>query len=117
MDKTESEGKPRFLKSVSNLLRKLDRGQLWTDLEGGMAEIIDGLKLHGGVGKVTIEVTAKMKNGQLMFDSKFAKVVPQAARVPTIMFEDADGELTQADPRQPQFGVVEEVEFRNRASQ
>ncbi len=99
-------GPKRFLKSVGSVLRKLDRGQLWTDLESGMADVVDGLKLHGGVGKITIEINAKMKNGQLMLDSKFSKVVPQAARVPTIMFEGDDGELTDMDPRQPRLNVV-----------
>lgn len=102
------------MKSAIQLIREADRGQLLTDFEGALAEIINAVELHGGSGEIAIKLKIKKRGDAYMVSSELKHAVPQPPRVDALFFFDpSTAELTRKDPRQPDLPAVVEADFRN----
>lgn len=102
------------MKSAIQLIREADRGQLLTDFEGALEEIIQAVENHGGKGTITIKIGLSKRNEAYVIDSKLDHSVPQPPRLPVIMFFNAEqGEFSRADPRQPTLPAVVDADFSN----
>ncbi|GGF38477.1 hypothetical protein GCM10011321_31750 [Youhaiella tibetensis] len=104
------------MKSAIQLIREADRGQLLTDMEGALQEIVNAMELYGGTGDMTIKLKVKKKGDAYMIGSELKFTVPQPPRIEAMFFFDADeGEFTRRDPRQPQIpSVVQAADFNPR---
>lgn len=47
------------MKAAIQIIREADRGQLLTDLQGGLDEIVNGIEQHGGQGEIVIKLKIK----------------------------------------------------------
>jgi len=102
------------MKSAIQLIREADRGQLLTDFEGSLDEIINAIELHGGVGEINIKLKIKKRGDAYMVSSELKHQVPQPPRVDALFFFDPEkAELTRKDPRQPDLPAVVEADFKN----
>lgn len=104
------------MKAAIDLIATADRGQLKTDLQNGLDEIVNAIEINGGgTGEVKITLTIKRKGDAYQIGSKLDVKVPQKPRLDSIRFFDADsGELVGRDPRQPDLPVVREADFQNK---
>lgn len=102
------------MKSAIQLIREADRGQLLTDFEGALDEIVNAIELHGGVGEINIKLKIKKRGDAYMVSSELKSAIPQPPRVDALFFFDADkAEFTRKDPRQPDLPMVVDADFRN----
>ncbi len=102
------------MKSAIQLIREADRGQLLSDFEEALQDIVNAIEEHGGKGVIKITLGLTKRNDAYMIESKLDHVIPQAPRAPAIMFFNADqGEFSRADPRQPVLPVVVDAETTN----
>jgi hypothetical protein len=103
------------MKSVMQLIREADRGQLLDDAEQALQEIVNAIEMHGGAGEMTFKFKVKKKGDAYLIGSEMKHSVPQPPRVEALFFFDADeGELTRKDPRQPQLQSVVDADSFNR---
>lgn len=104
------------MKSILEIIRKADRGQLLTDAEQHLSDIANAIEKHGGgTGEitVTIKVTAKAE-GAYEFKTTMKAKIPEPDRLSVLLFRDEDsGEFQREDPRQPDFPIVHEADFAN----
>lgn len=106
------------MKSAIQLIREADRGQLLTDFEGALDEIINAIELYGGAGEINIKLKIKKRGDAYMVSSELKRAVPEPPRVDALFFFDPEkAELTRKDPRQPDLPAVVEADFRNKRNQ
>jgi hypothetical protein len=83
-------------------LREHKNGALHAELSEVLAEVTSAVLEHEKVGSLTLKVTvAPTKDGRTVFVTDEVKsTIPKADRGGSIMFADADGNLSRRDPRQ-----------------
>jgi len=110
-------------KSVMEVLRRIDRGQLLNDIDKALVAIAAGIEENnGGKGDITIKIKvgAKAKSDALEISGDVAFKVPARKRTSAIMFfdpdagEDSEGALGPLDPRQPDLPEVVKADELNR---
>jgi len=114
----------RANKSVMEVLRRVDRGQLLNDIDKALVDIGHGIdENNGGKGTITIKlvIKSKAKTDALQISGDVAFTVPKRSRVDAILYFDPDageeGEMAPKDPRQPDIpAVVEADELNERRS-
>lgn len=103
------------MKSAIQLIREADRGQLMTDFEEALEEIVEGIESYGGTGEITIKLKLKKKGDAYLVASELRHNVPQPPRVEALFFFNVDErELTRKDPRQPVLPSVVHADELNR---
>ncbi len=104
------------MKAAIQIIREADRGELLTDFQQALDDIVNAIEAERGVGvgEITIKLKIKAKGDAYQVTSDLKVKVPERARLDTTMFFDADaGELTRKDPRQPDLPEVVAADFRN----
>lgn len=112
-----AQGKDRqTMSSIQNIIAEADRGQLRTDTDFAIEEILTALNDdYERTGEVTIKVKFATKNGVVQILPELSHKLSKPARVVTFMFLTDDGELSRRDPRQPVMPSVVEADFANGA--
>jgi len=104
------------MKSILEIIRRADRGQLLTDSEQHLVDIANAIEKHGGgAGEITIKISVKAKaEGAYEFKTTMKAKIPEPDRLSVLLFRDEDsGDFSREDPRQPEFGEVVDVASRN----
>lgn len=105
--------------TILSLFRRFDRGQLASDLQEGINQILDAIERDNGAGKG--EITLKLKiscdaPGSYEIVPDLSVKVPKPKRAKTrAFFNEETGTLDDRDPRQPVFGEVVSADGRNGA--
>lgn len=105
------------MKAAIQMIREADRGQIMTDMQQALDDIVEAIENARGDGKgritLTFEVTSPSP-GAFEIKSKLDVKIPAPPRLPTTMFLGEGGELSRHDPRQPVMPSVVDADFRNR---
>jgi hypothetical protein len=91
--------RPDLFLHTLNLLRG---GEAQAELSERLDELIQACADTGKPGTLalTLKVKPNGKSGQYVLTDQIAAKTPQYPRADTLLFEDADGNLTREDPRQ-----------------
>ncbi len=91
--------RPDLFSHTLNLLRG---GEAQAELSERLDELIQACADTGKPGTLalTLKVKPNGKSGQYVLTDQIAAKTPQYPRADTLLFEDADGNLTREDPRQ-----------------
>lgn len=90
----------------------LGRGRFFDELEENVTDVLEGVMATRKKGSVTITISMGMEGNeadQLNMQAKFAKKRPTFDPASTTMFVDKGMSLTTKDPKQRDFGDIEEV--------
>lgn len=103
------------MSSIQNIIAEADRGQLLTDADFAIEEIMTALADdYERSGVITIKIKFKTKNGAVQIQPELEHKLSKPERVVTLMFLTGDGELSRRDPRQPAMPIVTEADELNR---
>lgn len=105
------------MKAAIQMIREADRGQIMTDLQQGLDDIVEAIEAARGDGKGKLTLTFEVSSpspGAFEIKSKLDVKIPAPQRLPTTMFLGEGGELSRHDPRQPVMPAVVDADFRNR---
>ena len=103
------------MSSIQNIIAEADLGQLLTDADFAIEEILTALADdYERTGEVTIKIKFKTKNGAVQILPELNHKLSKPERVVTLMFLTDDGELSRRDPRQPVMPTVTEADELNR---
>lgn len=103
------------MSSIQNIIAEADRGQLLTDADFAIEEILTALADdYERSGEVTIKIKFKTKNGAVQILPELGHKLSKPERVTTLMFLTEGGELSRRDPRQPVMPSVTEADELNR---
>jgi hypothetical protein len=102
---------------IIEIIRTVDRGQVFADMQKGIDEIVEAIEnaRGAGVGELTLKLKIKSTSeGVFAITPALTVKVPQPARLDMITFlDDQSGELIRRDPRQPDLPAVVEADFAN----
>lgn len=103
------------MSSIQNIIAEADRGQLLTDADYAIEEILTALADdYERSGELTIKVKFKTKNGAVQIMPELNHKLSKPERVTTLMFLTDGGELSRRDPRQPVMPSVADADELNR---
>ncbi|WIY54125.1 hypothetical protein O9Z70_06285 [Devosia sp. YIM 151766] len=103
------------MSSMQNIIAEADRGQLLTDADYAIEEILTALADdYERSGEITIKVKFKTKNGAVQILPELTHKLSKPERVTTLMFLTDNGELSRRDPRQPVMPSVADADELNR---
>lgn len=103
------------MSSIQNIIAEADRGQLLTDADYAIEEILTALSDdYERSGELTIKVKFKTKNGAVQILPELTHKLSKPERVTTLMFLTDGGELSRRDPRQPVMPSVSDADELNR---
>jgi len=95
------------------VLRELNGGHAMNELSKSMAKLVKSVRETGKMGELTFKVKVKLASrgadNTLMLEDCITVREPLADRAQTIFYADDDGVLQRNDPRQLEFGQLEEV--------
>lgn len=87
------------------------RGEILTESDALMTEILTAIREHGGKGKLTLTVGLQMnKAGQIEIQPALKSEKPRRAMSSGLYFADDDGNLSRRDPNQEDW--VENIASR-----
>ena len=86
----------------THAVQLLRGGEAQLELSEQLSKLIETCAETGLLGQIvlTIKVKPNGRNGQYILTDSIAVKSPKFQRADTILFEDADGNLTREDPRQ-----------------
>jgi hypothetical protein len=87
-------------KYFSEIVAGLAEGDLDERVTKRLSELAQKVEETGGTGKLTLTLTVKKQNRQVVFKPTFKAQLPEPALDDTMFFVDADGQLTRDDPKQ-----------------
>lgn len=87
-------------KYFSDIVASLGEGDLDERVTKRLSELAQAVEQTGGTGKLTLTLTVKKMNRQVVFKPTFKASMPEPAVDDTMFFVGADGELTRDDPKQ-----------------
>ncbi len=94
----------------TDIFRDLERGQLAEELTNELANLVQEVVTLGKVGKLQINLdVAPNGMGACNIKAGYKTTSPKPDRAQTMMFHDAEGNLTREDPRQREM-TFKEVE-------
>lgn len=105
----QPQQKPQDALNFSTLLDTLEDGQLRTDIEKALAEVITAMhkdaEEHGGVptAAIAIAVQFRLDSGAVEVKADIKTKLPDQKRRRTILWTTPDNRLTKANPRQQQL--------------
>ncbi|MES2814501.1 MAG: hypothetical protein V4720_06365 [Pseudomonadota bacterium] len=93
------------------LLQTHRRGEISTEADAALTDILTALREFGGAGKLTLTLKLKLnKTGQIELAPDLKTEKPRRAMSTGLFFADQDGRLLRRDPDQPDW--VDEVAAR-----
>lgn len=87
-------------KYFSEIVAGLAEGDLDERVTKRLSELAQKVEETGGTGKLTLTLTVKKMNRQVVFKPTFKAQLPEPALDDTMFFVDATGHLTRDDPKQ-----------------
>lgn len=83
------------------LLQSHRRGEIPTEADQALTDILAALREHGGKGKLTLTLNMKLnKSGQIELTPDLKSEKPRRAMSQGLYFADDDGNLSRRDPNQ-----------------
>lgn len=77
------------------------RGEIPTEGDAAMTDILNAIREHGGKGKLTLTMNFKLnKSGQIEIQPDLKVEKPRRAMSTGLYFADDDGNLSRRDPKQ-----------------
>ena len=92
-----------FELSLDGVLRALDDGLFYDELEHKLNALVRGVSDYGKAGKLTITLDVKPAGRTVEILSEIRPKQPEAPRSPAIFFALPDGHLSRKDPKQSEF--------------
>lgn len=97
-----------------SLLQTHRRGEILTEANAALAEVVDAIRQFGGKGKLTLSLTFKMEKGdQISLTPDLKTEKPRKAMSTGIYYATDESALTRRDPNQGDW-VEDELGPRRR---
>lgn len=97
--------------SFLNFVQSHRRGEIPTEGDAALTDILSAIREHGGKGKLTLTLNIKMnKSGQIEITPDLKSEKPRRAMSAGLYFATDEGALTRRDPNQGDW--VDEVNAR-----
>lgn len=93
------------MKAITEILRLHRKGGLIEEATEALNRVVQGVEMHGGVGKLTITLTVKRATdmGEAVIVSDAVKESVPRSKVSTIFFVDESGDLSRNKTREPEL--------------
>lgn len=87
--------------NMLSLLQTHRRGEILTEANAALPEVIDAIRTYGGKGKLTLTLTFKLEKGdQISLTPDLKTEKPRKPMSTGIFYATDDGALTRRDPNQ-----------------
>lgn len=102
---------PKHELSFLEFINSFRRGELLSEADGLLAEVIGAMQATGGNGEITLKLPFKFnKAGQIECSPQITAKRPRREMGVGIYFATDDGRLTRRDPNQ--LDMLDEIEAR-----